>query len=368
MGMDAYTLASSTESLKSYGSSINGKTGTISLDKDGSFHRKSRLARFNKGVAMPFDRAIKATMTETLVFIEVRYRKNADFGGAAASVTPKKQQRIIKAALAYQQQNAPQSSMRFDVVAIEGDNIRNNPKINWIENAEAAPYIHKHRGKIFVIAFAGEVIECEEFSQLIEDIAILSALGTQIVLVHGARPQVDRQLKAQNHDIQVVDDMRVTDDLTLQVAKEAIAKSLQADKLVFIHENAATPTLDVDLQQLDSFIDTHPDQRRLLNHIKAAMNDGVERVHLVSTETKDGLLLELYTRDGIGTIFKPFLMQAFQHVINLAMHDSDNALPEEGSFVAEAGMNYFHIPVSFEAPTEDHLRLFLKQMRILRWG
>jgi putative endonuclease len=59
---------------------------------------------------------------ESLVFIEVRYRKNTDFGGAAASVTPKKQQRIIKAALAYQQRHAPQSSLRFDVVAIEGDN------------------------------------------------------------------------------------------------------------------------------------------------------------------------------------------------------------------------------------------------------
>ena len=54
MGMDAYTLASSTESLKAYGSSISGKTGTISLEKDGRFHRKSRLAKFNKGVAMPF--------------------------------------------------------------------------------------------------------------------------------------------------------------------------------------------------------------------------------------------------------------------------------------------------------------------------
>lgn len=68
---------------------------------------------------------------EALVFIEVRYRKNADFGGAAASVTTKKQQRIIKAALAYQQKHAPQSSMRFDVVAIEGD----NSNINWIKSA-----------------------------------------------------------------------------------------------------------------------------------------------------------------------------------------------------------------------------------------
>lgn len=72
---------------------------------------------------------------EMLVFIEVRYRKNTDFGGAAASVTPKKQQRIIKAALAYQQQNAPQSSMRFDVIAIEGDNNEKDCEINWIQSA-----------------------------------------------------------------------------------------------------------------------------------------------------------------------------------------------------------------------------------------
>lgn len=68
---------------------------------------------------------------ETLVFIEVRYRKNADFGGAAASVTHKKQQRIIKAALTYLQKNNPQSSMRFDVIAIEGDDM----KIDWIKSA-----------------------------------------------------------------------------------------------------------------------------------------------------------------------------------------------------------------------------------------
>ena len=68
---------------------------------------------------------------DTLIFIEVRYRKNQDFGGAAISVTSKKQQRIIKAALAYQQQKAPQSSMRFDVVAVEGDNM----EINWIKSA-----------------------------------------------------------------------------------------------------------------------------------------------------------------------------------------------------------------------------------------
>ena len=56
---------------------------------------------------------------------------------------------------------------------------------------EAAPYIHSHRGKTFVIAFAGEVIASSQFRQIIQDIAIISTLGTRIVLVHGTRPQID---------------------------------------------------------------------------------------------------------------------------------------------------------------------------------
>ncbi len=73
----------------------------------------------------------KSGENDTLVFIEVRYRKNKSFGGAAASVTPKKQQRIIKASLAYQQRYSPQSSMRFDVIAMDGEAM----DIDWIISA-----------------------------------------------------------------------------------------------------------------------------------------------------------------------------------------------------------------------------------------
>ncbi len=71
---------------------------------------------------------------DNLVFIEVRYRKNNHFGGAASSVTPQKQQRITKTALYYMQQNEPDASARFDVIAIEGD-IQGENTINWIVNA-----------------------------------------------------------------------------------------------------------------------------------------------------------------------------------------------------------------------------------------
>jgi putative endonuclease len=56
---------------------------------------------------------------QTVVFVEVRARNRADFGGAAASVTTSKQQRIIKAAAHYlQQRKGATPACRFDVVGI----------------------------------------------------------------------------------------------------------------------------------------------------------------------------------------------------------------------------------------------------------
>ena len=52
-------------------------------------------------------------------------------------------------------------------------------------------------------------------------------------------------------------------------------------------------------------------------------------------------------------------------VINLAMHDADDAIAEEGSLVSKAGMSYFHLPVPWEAPTADHLKTFIGIMDAL---
>lgn len=66
----------------------------------------------------------------SLVFVEVRYRKNRQFGGAAASVTPRKQQRILVAAQHYLLSLNETPACRFDVVAIdEGHDIQ------WIQHA-----------------------------------------------------------------------------------------------------------------------------------------------------------------------------------------------------------------------------------------
>ena len=81
--------------------------------------------------------------TDSLVFVEVRYRRNNDFGSGAESITTSKQSKLIKTASAYLQRHAKLSKYpaRFDVVSITGpietDSI-NNIDFDWIENAFGA--------------------------------------------------------------------------------------------------------------------------------------------------------------------------------------------------------------------------------------
>lgn len=60
--------------------------------------------------------------------------------------------------------------------------------------------------------------------------------------------------------------------------------------------------------------------------------------------------------------FKSIANTGYQLVINLAMPDSNNAIPEEGQFVTALNMTYVHIPVPFDAPNIDHLRKFINVM------
>ncbi|MEY3874944.1 MAG: amino-acid N-acetyltransferase [Pseudomonadota bacterium] len=71
--------------------------------------------------------------------------------------------------------------------------VQNNfPFVAWLR--DVAPYIHSFRGKTFVIGFAGELVQKGGLEALIQDVAMLHAMGMRIVLVHGSRPQVQEQL------------------------------------------------------------------------------------------------------------------------------------------------------------------------------
>jgi len=98
---------------------------------------------------------------------------------------------------------------------------KSNPDtfVDWFRSS--SPYIHAHRGRTFVIVFGGEAVADDSFPNLIHDIALLHGLGINLVLVHGARPQIEQRLKAQNAQMRYINGLRVTDDAALACVKEA---------------------------------------------------------------------------------------------------------------------------------------------------
>ncbi|MBN1858936.1 YraN family protein [Candidatus Bipolaricaulota bacterium] len=67
---------------------------------------------------------IIARQGDVLAFVEVKVRSRADFGGASAAVTPRKQARIIAAARCFFSQTQSDLPARFDVVAIDCGKVR----------------------------------------------------------------------------------------------------------------------------------------------------------------------------------------------------------------------------------------------------
>jgi amino-acid N-acetyltransferase len=88
----------------------------------------------------------------------------------------------------------------------------------------SAPYVHAHNGRVFVIAFGGEAAERPDFDQLIYDVALLHSLGVKLVLIHGARPQVDTELSVRDISSDYVDGLRVTDGPALDCVMAAVGR------------------------------------------------------------------------------------------------------------------------------------------------
>ncbi|WP_257275009.1 MULTISPECIES: amino-acid N-acetyltransferase [unclassified Endozoicomonas] len=269
---------------------------------------------------------------------------------------------------------------------------------------QSSPYIHAHHGKTFVITLCGEALASPNLNNIINDIALLSSLGIRLVLVHGARPQIEERLSARNLESKFHNEIRVTDRQCLEcvmdavgnlrariesklslglvnspmhgasirvisgnfvtakplgvidgqnflhtgairkIDKEAIQQQLDSGYIVLLSclghsptgelfnmavEEVATHTaihLEAEklllYSQFDGVQNRHGQQisrlspqeaekllqnldgedRRLLSSAITACHGGVERAQLISYEQDGSLLLELFTRNGSGTM------------------------------------------------------------------
>ena len=287
------------------------------------------------------------------------------------------------------------------------DNKQNNSDyVRWFRHS--SPYINAFRDRTFVVCFGGEMLADAQFAPLVHDIALLNSLGVRLVLVHGARPQIEERLREREIEIKYVNSLRVTDDAALKCVKEAAgsvrveiesllsmgvsntpmdradirvvsgnyvtaqplgvrdgvdyqhtgevrsihaeaihrqldngalvllspigysptgeifnlsaedvatvaATQLQADKLIYLMDSAGIE--DAEQQLLREL--TLADAQQLINTGSATLSSdvlkylrsavtvckaGVPRTHLINRHIDGGILLELFTRDGIGLL------------------------------------------------------------------
>ena len=90
---------------------------------------------------------------------------------------------------------------------------------------QTSPYIHAHRGKTFVIALGGDAIAHGNCHRTLHDIALLQSLGIRLVLIHGARPQIDKRLALSSIDTSFAQQLRITDSEAMLCVKEAVGST-----------------------------------------------------------------------------------------------------------------------------------------------
>ena len=96
-----------------------------------------------------------------------------------------------------------------------------------------APYVNLFRNKTFVIAFGGKAISGPFARTLAYDANLLAALGVRLVLVHGARPQIEQEMREKGLESKFHGGYRVTDAATLDCVIDAVGSVyLEIDALL----------------------------------------------------------------------------------------------------------------------------------------
>lgn len=103
--------------------------------------------------------------------------------------------------------------------------------VHWFRHS--APYINAHRNKTFVIMFDGEAVLHDNFQHIIHDIALLHSLGIHLILVHGARPQINQNLAASQISTPFHRQRRITTRESLSCVMNAVGSiRLQIEALL----------------------------------------------------------------------------------------------------------------------------------------
>lgn len=186
--------------------------------------------------------------------------------------------------------------------------------VDWLR--EVAPYIHTFRGQTFVIAFGGELVKENALNALVQDVAMLHAMGMQIVLVHGSRPQVSEQLALRqitgHYGSGRMHGLRITDTAALECVKEAAGELRLDIEAAFSQGLPNTPMAGARISVVSgNFVTARP----------VGIVDGVDFRHTGLTRKIDAESIHHSLQNGKIILLPPLGFSPTGQAFNLAMED-----------------------------------------------
>lgn len=182
--------------------------------------------------------------------------------------------------------------------------------VHWFRSA--APYIHAFGGRTFVIAFGGEVVSEQQFVALSHDLNLLASLEVRLVLVHGARPQIEQRLKRDKLTPRYHNGLRITDDAAMEAVKEANGAVRVEIEALLSMGIANSPMAGADIRVASgNFVTAKP----------IGVIDGVDLQHTGEVRKVEVDAIQKRLNDGELVLLSPLGYSPTGEAFNLSLED-----------------------------------------------
>lgn len=214
-----------------------------------------------------------------------------------------------KAALSAQEQRQPNlTTLSHAAGKVHASNVKEF--VNWFRSA--APYIHAFGGSTFVIAFGGEVVSEQQFVALSHDLNLLASLEVRLVLVHGARPQIEQRLKRDKLTPAFHNGLRVTDDAAMEAVKEANGAVRVEIEALLSMGIANSPMAGADIRVASgNFVTAKP----------MGVREGVDLQHTGEVRRVDAVGIQKRLDDNELVLLSPLGYSPTGEAFNLSLED-----------------------------------------------
>ena len=215
----------------------------------------------------------------------------------------------------YAQSDAPLSSLsvqenRATYLVNTAQSNNAHDFVQWFRSA--TPYIHAFGGRTFVIAFGGEIVDEKQFIALTHDLNLLASLEVRLVLVHGARPQIEQRLKRDKLAPAFHNGLRVTDDAAMEAVKEANGAVRVEIEALLSMGIANSPMAGADIRVASgNFVTAKP----------LGVRDGVDLQHTGEVRKIDAIGIQKRLDDSELVLLSPLGYSPTGEAFNLSLED-----------------------------------------------